>query len=469
MNELTPQHIDIVTRYVKRHNIVFSHLCDDIIDHLCCDLEESVREGVEFNEAFRQLKQKIGKGGITKIQQDTLYAVDSKYRTMKNLSKVTGVAGTVLLGFSTVFKLQHYPSAGILLVVGAIILVTLFLPSSLMVLWKESKSKKNIFMFVTAFFASALFIAGILFKVQHWPGSSVMLVLGVMIALLILLPASMVSALKNQEHNLPSWVIISGAASLFLYGAGFLVKVMHWPGASVLLTISIISLVSIIIPAYFYHRWKDDEHVSLEALFLIFIAMIFIVTTSIINLNNERNFNNFFIETSSLNERNIELRMLRNDDLISTTVLSEHPELKDIESTKEKVMSSINRLENSLIPSYQKIKEQLFTDGLTDQDDLFDYHRTAAILIPESEMIAELMTNLAEYTSMVESILSKFQEQYQPELLSLNTYIPLITEADEDRNYRSPIVLVQSLEVLKGAVLDAEALTIRNLQLKSDK
>lgn len=469
MNELTPQQIDIVSRYVKMHNIVFSHLCDDLIDHLCCDLEESVRKGVEFNEAFRQLKQKIGKGGLTKIQQDTLYAVDSKYRTMRNLAKVTGVAGTVLLGFSTIFKLQHYPLAGILLIVGAFILLTLFLPSSLMVLWKESKSKKSIFMFVTAFLASALFIAGILFKVQHWPGASAMLVSGLMIALLILLPASMVRALKNQEHILPSWVIISGTVTLILYGAGFLAKIMHWPGALALLTISIILLVSIVIPAYFYHRWKDDEHVSPEALFLIFIAMMFIVPSSIIYLNAERNFENFFIETSSLNERNIELRMSRNEDLISTTAMSEHPELTDLKSTKEMVMSSINRLENSLIPSYNKIKEQVFTNQLNGQDDLFDYHNSEAVLKPESEMISVLKTNLAEYRGMVERINSEFQKQYQAKLLSLNTYIPLTTGADKDRNYRSPIVLVQSLEVLKGAVLDAEALTIRNLELKSDK
>ncbi len=469
MYELTLQQTETVSAYVKRQQVVYAHLCDDLIDHLCCDLEESVRNGIEFNEAFRQLKRRIGKGGIKKIQEDTLYAVDYKYRKMKNLMKVAGVAGTVFLGFSTIFKLQHYPLSGALLVVGAIILVTLFLPASLMVLWKESKSGRNIFMFVTAFLASTLFIAGILFKVQHWTGGSMLLAVGLLIALIILLPVSMVRALRNPDKILPSRVIVSGTITIMLYGSGFLLKILHWPGATILLSVSIILLVSFIIPATFYYRWKDDDHVAPEALFLIFTVVMFIVPATIINLNANRNFDNLFIKTSSLNDRNIELRLLRNNLLVSNAGLSDYQGLTDLESAKAKVISSINRIENIVAPSYNKLKKQYFTDRTNNQDDLFNYHNTEMVLEPGSDILATLERNLSEYAGMVGIMNAEFQEQYNTKLLALETYLPVTPGTDESRYSFSPVAMVQCLEVLKGAVLDAEALTIRNIKLKSAK
>ena len=80
------------------------------------------------------------------IQEETLYAVDTKYRYMKNLMKISGVAGTVMFGFAALFKIQHWPGAGIMMTLGALILVFAFMPSALVVLWKETHSRKRLFL-----------------------------------------------------------------------------------------------------------------------------------------------------------------------------------------------------------------------------------------------------------------------------------------------------------------------------------
>ena len=153
----------------RRQEITFSHLPADLIDHICCDVEYEMQNGMTFSEAYKRVKQKMGPRRLKEIQEETLYLVDTKYRKMKNTMKISGVAGTIMFGFAAMFKIQHWPMAGVLMTLGALILAFVFLPSALSVLWKETHNRKRLFLFISAFFAGMLFIFGTLFKIQHWP------------------------------------------------------------------------------------------------------------------------------------------------------------------------------------------------------------------------------------------------------------------------------------------------------------
>ena len=63
-----------------------------------------------------------------------------------------------MLGFAALFKIMHWPGAGIMLTLGAFILAFVFMPSALTVLWKETHSRKRLFLYISAFVASMLFI-----------------------------------------------------------------------------------------------------------------------------------------------------------------------------------------------------------------------------------------------------------------------------------------------------------------------
>jgi hypothetical protein len=118
MPELSIQNIDRIARDIKRQEIIFSHLADDLIDHICCDVEYEMEKGLTFYEAYTRVKQKFGKRRLKEIQEEALYATDTKYRFMKNTMKFSGVAGTILFGCAAMFKIQHWPGAGIMLTLG---------------------------------------------------------------------------------------------------------------------------------------------------------------------------------------------------------------------------------------------------------------------------------------------------------------------------------------------------------------
>ena len=54
MPELSLHHIDQISRDISRQEITFSHLLEDLIDHVCCDVENEMQNGLSFSEAYRK-------------------------------------------------------------------------------------------------------------------------------------------------------------------------------------------------------------------------------------------------------------------------------------------------------------------------------------------------------------------------------------------------------------------------------
>ena len=55
MPELSLQHIDQISRDIRRQEITFSHLLEDLIDHVCCDVEYEMQAGLNFAEAYNRV------------------------------------------------------------------------------------------------------------------------------------------------------------------------------------------------------------------------------------------------------------------------------------------------------------------------------------------------------------------------------------------------------------------------------
>ena len=289
MDRLTLLQIEKISQEVKREDITYSHLLYDLIDHICCDVEYEMDQGLAFHDAYTLVKDKIGLNGLRKIQSETLYAVDSKYRTMKRTMKISGIAGTILLGFAALFKIIHWPGAGIMLVVGAFILAAVFLPSSLSVLYKESKSTKRILLFVSAFLAAFFFILGAIFKVQHWPLAGVMIVLAAFFAI-VFLPQLLASRLAVQTGTGHRSVLIMGFASAVIYLLGLVFKFQHWPGAGILMLSGSLLLFGFCFSWWAWLNWKDTDHIHTTFIFLVPTIIWVIAASGLINLRVSYNY-----------------------------------------------------------------------------------------------------------------------------------------------------------------------------------
>ena len=432
MNELTLQQTDIIARFVKSREIVFSHLCDDLTDHICCETEEEMQKGVCFDEALHIVKQRIGENGLREIQEETLYAVESKYRKMKRAMKISSVAGTVMIGLASIFKITHLPMAGAMFTLGALIIIFGFLPSSLMVLWKESKSGKRLFLFISAFIASSLYIAGIIFKIQHWPGAPVLFSAGILSAVFIFIPLAINNMLRNADRIVPVWTIILGGISFIFFGTGYLMKLMLWPGASVILTAGTGMLTIIVIPAFIWHRWKKETYITAGAIVTIAASLIFLVPPAVLNFSPVRDFENMFYATSELENRSLEFRKSRNETLLLAAGATERPELDNLHSETL-----------SLIALIDKTVETAFD--------------------PTVSPVTELRNKLELYKGMLSDLNEGLSDPGILPALDLNRYLPPTQQPGKEHPHPELAAVRQSMNLLKGYLLDAEAATIRNL------
>lgn len=288
MPELTLREIDLICRDVQSEEIIFSHLCDELADHICCDVEEEMRKGVPFAEAYAIVHRKMGSPRrLREIQEETLYAVDTKYRKMKTTMKISGIVGTVLFGLASLFKIMHWPLAGIMFPLGALTLALVFMPSALGVLWKESRSPKRLFLFISAFLTALFVISGILFKVQHWPGAGIVITLADVSAVLLLMPAILYTTLVRRERKAAPAVYIIGAIGIVLFQTGFFFKIMHWPLAGILTVTGLLIVFLVAFPWYVISTMKNDTYVRPEFIFMVVGSLAILLPATLISINQQ--------------------------------------------------------------------------------------------------------------------------------------------------------------------------------------
>jgi hypothetical protein len=349
MPDLTLDEINRISRDVRRQEITFSHLVDELVDHICCNVESEMQNGLTFNEAYRRVKQEMGPRRLKEIQEETLYAVDTKYRFMKNIMKISGVAGAVLFGFATLFKTQHWAGAGLMMTLGAVILAFVFLPSALGVLWKETHSGKRIFLFISAFFAGMFFILGTLFKVQHWSGANELVMLSMIAGILLFIPALIVNRFSDQESKPKRPVYIIGALGLIIYLTGMLCKIQHWPGATILMGSSII-IISIFLLWYTWLTWKEEHHINSRFLFIIIGSLAIVIPGTLFNLSLQYAYEDGYYPNLIRQQEMYNYMCANNNSLVTSYKDSvNYPQMAQVHSKTKNLLDLINNIQAKMV------------------------------------------------------------------------------------------------------------------------
>ena len=74
-------------------------------------------------------------------------------------------------------------------------------------------------------------LIGEFFKIQHWPGASILMMFGAFIFAFFYLPLFTIESLKTKETKKIKLILFSQNFIILFFSVGFLFLVMHWPGA----------------------------------------------------------------------------------------------------------------------------------------------------------------------------------------------------------------------------------------------
>ncbi len=467
MPELSLHHIDQISRDIGRQEIVFSHLLHDLIDHVCCDVESEMQQGISFAEAYRKVKSKMGPRRLQEIQEETLYSVDTKYRYMKTLMKFSGVAGTIVFGTAALFKIQHWPGAGIMLSLGAFILAFLFLPSALGVLWKETHSRNKLFLFISSFLTGLFLILGTVFKIQHWPMAGELLSFTVLFGIFFFIPALLVNRFKDEESKSKRPLYIIGAAGMIFYMAGMLFKIQHWPLATTFIILGAIILGVIVFPWYTWISYKEDTNINATFIFIIIGTLAIIVPGVLVNLNLQNNYDaGYYPNLRSQQAMSNHLREKSNSFFTDAHNSLINPQVLQLHTSTTNLLALISETEMKMVQASEvkpgmpaTSKEQLaqISKGsdieISKLTNAFNPGPVKEFLLPGTQLRQELDNALAVYKQYINSLAAGKEIKILSDFLAPSDLLP--GEMKNDKSY-TMIAALHSLELLKSTILTVE-------------
>jgi hypothetical protein len=285
MYSLDNKQVEIIVADVQLAAITLSHLADDLVDHICCEVEHLISEGNSFEQAYEMVKKQTGIEVLQKIQDNTKFLIDKNYRLMKTTMKITGNISLAILGFGTVFKIMHWAGASVLLVFGFFVLCAIFFPIAVHTNYKKSDKQQNLFLHIAIFIGGVFFMSGVLFKIMHWPGSNVLLLVGYFSLLFLYLPTLLFVHIKKEQAKKLKRINILGIVSLIIYGLSSMFKMFHWPGAAILTLLGAFLLIGLFLPMFTWQRFKMEGKITGQYIFTIILSMFLILFTSLLALN----------------------------------------------------------------------------------------------------------------------------------------------------------------------------------------
>ena len=100
---------------------------------------------------------------------------------------------------------------------------------------------------------------GSFFKIMHWPGASVMIIIGAFSFAFVFIPLLISIKFKEVTFLFDKFIYSIGIALGTTLMVGFIFKLMHWPWATILMLSSIVIFNFVYIPLYFLSRLKREE------------------------------------------------------------------------------------------------------------------------------------------------------------------------------------------------------------------
>ena len=179
---LSVDQISAIRRIVENGKITTSSLKDDLIDHLCCEVEYRLGKGNAFDESLELALQELAPKGLKEIQRETNILLLTKTEiNMKRITYFTGLITAMTMSLGWLLKILKFGGIGnMLFAFGALGFVVLFLPMLAYSYFKSKDDKKwpEKLKMATGLMSVVLTGLALLARIMHLPGADEVLMAG---------------------------------------------------------------------------------------------------------------------------------------------------------------------------------------------------------------------------------------------------------------------------------------------------
>ena len=152
--------------------------------------------------------------------------------------------------------------------------------------------------YISGIVSANLMLLGSICKVQHWPGAGILLTLSIFLFCFIFLPFALLSSYKNSSpRKYKSLYIITFIVFAIVF-VGALFKVQHWPGSQYFLVIGVPLPFVLFLPVYLIQTRKEKNYSIVNFMGIMFGMVFVAVFSALLALNVSwnilKNFENQF-------------------------------------------------------------------------------------------------------------------------------------------------------------------------------
>lgn len=258
-----------------------------------------------------------------------------------------------------------------------------------------------------------LFTLGAFFKINHFAGAAIMISLSLLLFSLVYCPIALANAYRAERKH--AFIYIIGGITIAINFIGALFKILHWPGAGLMLTLAIIAPFVLFLPAYLVYRGKKETR-SMKSFILVLFLLVYIsAMDALMALNVSRGVINdalfvndqFRVLTAYYNESaKDDLANLDSADLGTGKMLAEKTDT---------LVAEINRLKETLVMTVSKDNEKAFSkeSGLDIYNLIGNDNRSVStqIMIGEERALA-LKQSINAYKDFLNEITDNQQADY---------------------------------------------------------
>lgn len=408
---------------------------------------------------------------------------------MKKIMNILAALGVILFSLGLFFKFFHWGGAPLLLLVSGFLLVIFFLPSYGYNLFYELSGRRSKVLPVFGAITFCFVGLAVLFKLNHWPFAGPMLLFENVFAGMIVIPWLLVCRLKGAENKKQKAALLSGHISVSLLILGLLFKIVHWPGGAHLMIAGTALALFVYLPVTL-SRYNKEETLSILRNRLGLVALISFLVFMIYGTGASNTILFSFIsleesikesETGPVKKREflyLAFSELRKNEPGNKNAELQHTKAMKVKELSDNLYNDIEKLKSYLISRVDDVPEQMPTPKIIEIEIKDNYDTPSNILIGDPENPNKGAFSAAELKAKINVYREDILSMYPNNILRRNAEntIGLNTPEYENRqeNYtltwevnnfnRKPIVAaITYLSKLQLDVRNTEVATVETL------
>lgn len=215
---LSDAQTEFILNDIRRRGVEMEELQLNLLDHVCCIIEQNLKEGEDFEGFYQTIIKRFFKKELWEIEEETITLLTFKhYYAMKKTMIVSGALSVATFLAGSFFKIMHWQGASFFIFIAIASFTFIFLPLLFIIKNRETQGTRDKLIVAAAIFAGMLYSASSLFAIMRWPGRTPLWISTSAFSLFVLIPLYFFNGIRKPEtktNTIVTTILLAGATGL---------------------------------------------------------------------------------------------------------------------------------------------------------------------------------------------------------------------------------------------------------------